>query len=261
MRTGHPHSYPVSLIALVAASLTACATTGGAGRADGNEKRASLMVAAALGALNENDAVGALQMLAEAERIEPDRADVHTARMMAFAAKGEPEEALASARRAHELAPEVPENQNNLGKHLVDAGKYEEAVPLLEKAAANHLYAESFKASTNLGIIHYRRGEDTAARARLEKAVRQAPNEACVAHYYLGHIELRAGRFDAAIGSYDRATRQLCASFSDAHYALGLAYERSRQYERARRKFLDISTLFPNSQVARRAMERLNRMP
>jgi hypothetical protein len=53
----------------------------------------------------------------------------------------------------------------------------------------------------------------------------------------------------------------MCGSFSDAHLALAMAYERSGQYELARKKYLEIQQIFGNTEVADRAIERLKDIP
>jgi type IV pilus assembly protein PilF len=248
-------------VALIALALAGCATSSPGKRPLSKEERSQILLDAAAGAINDNDPVGALQILADAEKMAPATAALHHLRTLAFMQKNEPAEALAAARQALSLAPEVPEYQNNLGKLLIDSGRLGEAEGPLLKAAGNHLYREAFKANTNLGILYYRRGEEEKARERFAKASEQDPESACVAHYYLGHLNLRAARFRDAIRSYDRATRMACSDFREAHYALGLAYERSRQFEKARRKFLDISNAFPETEVSQRALDRLKNLP
>lgn len=254
----------ISRLSLVAFALVlaSCATTSGTKKTKmSTAEQSDLMIRTAAGTIEENDPIGALQLLAEAEKLTPNRPEIFHLRTIAYTAKGEPTEALAAARKAVALAPEVAEYNNNLGKLLLDHGKLNEAETLLLKSANDQLYRDAYKANTSLGILYYRRGQEAEARKRFAKAAQQSPRDACVAYYYLGHIDLKASRFDEAIRHYDRATRQLCASFSDAHYALGLAYEQAQQFEKARRKFMDITSAFPDSQVATRAMNRLRNLP
>src|SRR5690606_14700263 len=131
----------------------------------------------------------------------------------------------------------------------------------LEAASSDALYRDSFKADTNLGILFYRRGELAKAVEKLDRAIRSSPLRSCHAYYYRGHIGLKQGRFEEAARFYDKATQKFCAGFADAHLALGIAYQRGRQYDKARKKYLDIKQAFPGTKVADQAMERLKFLP
>ena len=144
---------------------------------------------------------------------------------------------------------------------LLDSGNYHDAEAPLLKAASDPSYADAYKPHSNLGILFYRRGQFVPAQKYLNQAVAEAPARACIAHYYLGHIQLKQGKFSEATRSYDRATQNFCTNFADAHLALGIAYERNKQYDLARKKFLDIKINFPNSQIAEQAMDRLTYLP
>jgi TolA-binding protein len=95
----------------------------------------------------------------------------------------------------------------------------------------------------------------------LNRAVLDAPNQACIALYYRGHIKLREAKFDEAIHDYDQATRKTCAKFGEAHLALGIAYEKNRQFELARKTFLEIQKRYPNTKLAEQALDQLRYLP
>ena len=128
-------------------------------------------------------------------------------------------------------------------------------------AARNPLYRDSYKAETNLGIIEYREGNFAKAAEHFGRAADQSPNEACIAHYYRGHLALKDNRFKDAIRDYDRATRRLCGSFSEAQLGLGIAYKRNGDFDKARRKFLEIQRNFPDTKVAEQANQHLRAIP
>lgn len=216
------------------------------------------------GYLRENDPVGALQTLMAAQDLAADKTErgrLEHLRALAYFSKKEPEAALIAARKAAENLPDSPEAQNNLGRLLLDAGKGSEAEPWLIKAAANQVYRDAYRSNTNLGILYYRRGDDDRASVALKKATEQSPAGACVAYYYLGHLNLKENRYQEAVKNYDRATQKFCAAFVDAHLALGIAFERGKQFDKARRKFLEIRDGFPNTTASEQAMERLRHLP
>lgn len=240
--------------------LSACAT-GGKKPEMSRTERARLLLQIANGAFAEGDTISALQHLHAAEKEDPSIPEIHHTRALAYFVKGEQSLAVESARLAVRLKPDYSDANNTLGKLLMDSGKPQEAIPYLQKAARDTLYRDSYKPYSNLGILHYRRGEFAKAMTYLDKAISQGQGTACVAYYYRGHLHLRASRFGAAISDYDSATRNACGSFREAHFALGIAYEKSGDLVKARRKFVEVQQQFPSSRVAAQAMSRLQALP
>jgi tetratricopeptide (TPR) repeat protein len=80
-----------------------------------------------------------------------------------------PDRALKLANRAYELVPNNPSFADTLGWILYQQGEYDKAKPLL-LTAANSL-AASPEVQFHLGMLHYMRGEEPEAKARLGKAL------------------------------------------------------------------------------------------
>lgn len=215
----------------------------------------------ALGALSEGDTTGALQNLAEAEALDPHQTEFHHTRARAFYFRKETILAETEVRRAIELDPKNSGAQNTLGKLLFDQGKSSEAQTHLMLAANDPLYYDAYKAWTLLGIIQYRNADYKKAKDYFDRAIISSPMGACIAYYYRGHVQLRDSLFGEAIRDYSLASRQFCAGFADAHLALGLAYEQSKQFDQARKKYLEIQTSFPSTRIAEQAMNHLRYLP
>jgi Tfp pilus assembly protein PilF len=226
-----------------------------------DRERAGLYLNVGNAALGENDPTGALQSLFAAEKLDPTIPEIHHSKALAFFVKKDITSAIESARKAVQLDPKYSVAQNTLGKLLMDLGRNKEAIPALKVAANDPLNREAFKALTNLGILHYRTGEYTQSRTFFDRAVAAAPANACVAYYYRGHLALRRSDFKGAVSDYDSATRRFCGNFAEAHLALGVAYEQSKQFGQARRKFLDVQSRYPNTQVADSALDHLKNLP
>lgn len=250
-----------SMLALLALSLALGCATGQSSKTLSDTERARMMVDIANGALKEGDATGALQHLVSAEKLDENLPELHHSKAVAFFMKQDRKTAILEARKALDLKPDYVDAQNTLGKLLLDEGNFAEAEKPLLSAANNPLYREAYKAQTNLGILYYRQGKDVESAAYLEKAIQEAPLASCIAYYYRGHLNLKSGRFNGAVDDYRNATKKACAGFADAHLALGIAYERNKQYNEARKVFLDIKMNFPNTKVAQQAMGRLKYLP
>ena len=256
---GKYRTIPYFLISILL--LSACST--GRPKMTAADKARSYIEAAAA-AKAEGDATGALQYLEQAEQADDSLPELYHLRSLALNMKHERKLAIASVRKALAMNSKYSDAMNTLGRLLMDEGdakSLEEAQKWLQTAASDLLYRDAWKSFTNLGIIHYRRGDDAKAIQQLTKAVDSSPAQACIAHYYIGHIRLKAGAFLDAARSYDRATQKFCAGFADAHLAEGVALERGREFDRARKKFIEVTRNFPNSPVADQAMNRLKGLP
>lgn len=224
-------------------------------------ERAQRLVHVADGAVREGDPTGALQFLQEAESHDATLPELHHVRALALVQKHEYAAAILSAEKALRIMPDYAEASNTLGRLLMETGRPAEAIPYLQRAASNLVFRESYKADINLGILYYRTGQEALSRKHLDHAILVAPMQSCVAYYYRGHLDLKAGKMSDAISDYEKATLRFCGKFADAHLALGMALVRDHQYERARKKLLDVYRIFPESNVAKQAMEQMRRLP
>lgn len=223
--------------------------------------RAILFVQMAQGALLEGDPTGALQNLAEAEKWDAELASLHYFRSLAYFAKRDSKAALKSVEKAVQLDSAHSEYANTYGKLLMDAGRYAEARKPLTQAASDPLYRDAYKAYTNLGILNYRQGRHEEARRSFDQAVLADAQNSCVAYYYRGNLWMRESEFKKAVTDYERAVDKYCANFKEAHFALGLVYARSQKFGLARKKFMEIRSLFPNTEIASKSLEQLEYLP
>lgn len=238
-----------------------CATTNSEKKVLSHTERAQMLIEIANGALAENDPTGALQSLMAAEKEDNQLPELYHSKGLAFYGKHDLNSAIVAVRRAVELKSDYSDANSTLGKLLIDAGKGSEAEPFLNQAANDPLYREAYKPLTNLGVLYYRRGELTRAEGFLSRAIESAPMVACVAFYYRGHIRLSESRLQDAVKDYDNAAKRVCANFADAHLAMGIAYERGKQYDLARKKYLEIQNRYPNTKVAEQAVTHLRLLP
>jgi Tfp pilus assembly protein PilF len=249
----------LAVFGLVLAS--SCSSGQKNGKRGSKEERAALLVDAAQGALMEKDPIGALQYLKAAEDLAPKLTSIYHMRALAFQARKMPEEALLEMKKAVDLDPKNSYSNNTYGKFLMDAGRLDEAEGFLTKAAEDTTFRESYKSRTSLGILQYRKNLLDLAEKNFTLAVNDDPANSCIAYYYKGHILAKNSKLTEASQMYEKASSKLCAAFVDAHYALGLAYEKTRRYDLARKKYLDISQNFPESTYSEQAMQKLKKIP
>ena len=209
----------------------------------------------------DGDTVSAFQHCLRAEQENSSMPEVYHMRALIYATKHDFANALIEVKKALKLNPNFSAANNTYGKLLIDTGKYSDAIEPLKKAANDPLYREAYKSWTNLGILYYRQLDNKKAMTNLNAAIENSPELSCIAYYYRGHIEMQQSNFKTAIRDYDRATRRYCSDFRDAQLALGIAFERSKQYDRARKKFVEIRDQYPDTPVADQAANHLRYLP
>ena len=213
------------------------------------------------GALLEGDPIGALQSLNQAETQDHQLPELHHSKALAYYARKDLASAVQSAKKAIEIKPNYSDANNTLGKLLLDLGKDQEAMAPLTLAANDPTYRESYKAWTNLGILKFNRGEYVQSEFYFSRAILDSPLQACIAYYYRGQIKTKELKLNDAIQDYTQATKKLCARFGDARLALGTALQKNRQYDDARKTFLEIQKLYPNTKLAEQALDYLKYLP
>lgn len=114
---------------------------------------------------------------------------------------GRLDEAIAAYRRLTELQPDSPRGYQRLGRALQGAGRIEEALANYEKAAAIRPTSGWY---SNMGTLHYWRGDYARAAAAYQRAIELAPNEADP-YANLGDALQKLGQPERAADNYRRA--------------------------------------------------------
>lgn len=259
-RASSTASAALAVLGILVLSSTACSSAPSRPEISKTE-RARMLVEVANGALLEGDSTSALENLLKAEQQDPSLPELHHSKAIAFAMKEDLSTALAEAREAIRLHPKYSDANNTLGKLLMDAGRLDEAVGPLTTAAKDPLYRDAPRAFTNLGILYHRKQNTEKALYNLERAIALAPTSACIAYYWRGQIRLEQSRANEAIRDFEKASRGLCAGNGEAYLALGMAYEKTQQFDLARKKFLEIQERFPSTSLADQAVNHLRFLP
>ena len=110
-------------------------------------------------------------------------------------------------------------------------------------------------AHTNVGNLHYRRGERGEARAAYERALALDPEQP-EARYNLGNLLDDVGERDGARVEWHRVAAA-CPEFADAHYNLALAAARDGDEEAARLHLKRYLALVPDDTEAQALIGRL----
>ncbi|HEX5076028.1 MAG TPA: tetratricopeptide repeat protein [Gemmatimonadaceae bacterium] len=142
---------------------------------------------------------------------------------------GDPAGAVATYRKAIEIAPRDPRLHLSLGLAQAEAGETAKAIASYQRSLS--LDAQQPLALVNLGIALEGSGDTSGAERAYQQAIAVDPNEP-LAYFNLGNIYLQRGDAAGAIPRYERAT-QLNPSLSTGYFYLADAYARTGAVERA----------------------------
>jgi len=251
-----PRSWPLVLL-FAAAMLSGCVSSlpPSSIKDDASEgaRAAQVNVQLGLGYLQRGQKQAAHEKLTRALEHDPDSALAHHAYALLQDVLGETAEAERHFRRAVELDPKDSEALNNFGAFLCRQQRTDEGVSMLERAAANPLYATPEFAWSNIGQCRRQAGQLSEAEAALGKAV-QVNGRHASAWLQLSEVQLELGQPIKANTSLQRFHE--LASQTPASLWLGSRIESALGHRDARAHYeLLLRGKFPESDEARRLGE------
>lgn len=105
-------------------------------------------------------------------------AEAHTFLGWTYHFQGKVDEAIAECKRAIEVDPEFGNPYNDIGAYLISLGRFDEAIPWLERAIQAPRYEPRHYPHFNLGRVYYAKGEINRARQYFQQALRIDPEYA-----------------------------------------------------------------------------------
>lgn len=177
----------------------------------------------------------------------------HSGRGLAFYFLDNKEEAIANARRAHQLVPESPEILANLAFIYYHLGLMDEAVR--EYAKATMLAPRSAFLHYNLGTLYVIKSDLIKAIDHLRKAAEYNPHFV-YSYNNLGYLLWLKGAYAEAKVNLEKAI-SIKPDYVEAHYNLAILFLTLKDYARAREEFMIVEQLLPSYQ---RTSEFLNQI-
>jgi Tfp pilus assembly protein PilF len=105
-------------------------------------------------------------------------AEAHTFLGWTYSFQGHLEEAIAECKKAITVDPAFGNPYNDIGAYLIEQGRYEDAIPWLEKATRAPRYQSPHYPHFNLGRAYLAREMYTRALEQFEQAVALRPDHA-----------------------------------------------------------------------------------
>ena len=115
-----------------------------------SEKRAEELLQQAYSAQMEGKLDRAVELYKDSLAIQPT-AEAHTFLGWTYHFQGKLDEAIAECKRAIEIDPEFGNPYNDIGAYLIELGRFEEAIPWLERATEARRYEPRHFPHYNLG--------------------------------------------------------------------------------------------------------------
>lgn len=103
-------------------------------------------------------------------------AEAHTFLGWTYHFQGKIDAAIAECKRAIAVDPEFGNPYNDIGSYLIEQGKYDEAIPWLERAIAAVRYEPRHFPHFNLGRAYIAKGQFKRARQCFDESLRIEPN-------------------------------------------------------------------------------------
>ena len=189
----------------------------------------------------------ALELIAKATTIQPDRAEIHYDLGVVCQELRRLEDAKASYKKCLTISPDNAGAHNNLGVVLRDLGNFEDAVKSCRNAIdIQPTYAA---AHSNLGLAYQDLGKLDDALRSFEEALRITQDIAEI-HYNHGNVLQKLGRLKKSIDSYDAALH-INPLLPDANTNLGLVLRDLGKLGEAQNRYYKALEINPNLAEAR----------
>lgn len=197
----------------------------------------------------------ALRFLLEAEKRDPNNAELQNALGLSYYYKGEYKLAVDAYKKAVELKPDFSEASNNLGATYAAIGQYDNAIAAFDVALKNILYDTPERAWLNKGDAYAARLNSKMAMQSYEKAVNLAMPKAqsrdvvCVTYNRMAQVNIRDKRFVDAVRALQSAVK-LCPKYSEPYFQLSNAYSRMGKRDEAIKACEKVKVLAPDTPSA-----------
>jgi len=239
--------YGTLLTALVVVSaLTGCVATSSSGRP------ASYHYQMGVSYLEERNYTAALTDLSEAEKMDPNNAELQYNLGRALTGKRRLDLAEQRFLRALALRPNYSEARNDLGVLYLETSRWDNAIQQFRAVKDDLFYPRHDHALINLALAYLGKGDHSSAMEELQ-IVRASDPRSPVVKVSVGRVLFAQGKTQQAVDEYRRAI-EIAPDYSQAYFHLGLALMKQSKLSAARDAFKEVVRIAPDSGVGHSAM-------
>jgi tetratricopeptide (TPR) repeat protein len=193
----------------------------------------------------------ALKALLEAEKLNPDDAELQNDLGLTYRAKERYDFAIAHFKKALAIDPKDGRAKNNLGTAYLDIQKWDMAIPIFKELLEDLTYITPQYPLFSLGWSYHNKNDYQLAERYYREALTHDPNF-IKARRGLGLTYKAMGRVREAIFIFEK-TIKLSPQVPHLHYDLGELYALTGEYQKAREAYSTVMKLVPNSPLAAEA--------
>jgi type IV pilus assembly protein PilF len=208
--------------------------------------------------LREGRPTQALAELIIANDLDPSNPVIRNVLGIAYLEKGMVRQAINQFEKALYLDPNYIEVHNNLGTALLRDLRVKEAIAEFNKALENPMYPTPHYVHYNLGMAYFALKDFEKARQHYQEAVKLSPAYS-LAHHGLGLSWKASGNMEEAAEALKKAI-EYAPKFAQAHYDLGEVLVELKQTSLAVLAFREVISLVPESELGRKAQQRLKEL-
>lgn len=206
--------------------------------------------------IQQGDLRGGLEKLLEANRLDPENANIHSGLGRAYRDLGRYENSIAHFKKALALQAEFPEAQNNLGTVYLLLKEWDLAIDRFQRAVSDILYKTPHFAYNNMGLAYYNKGNYQKAIENYQKALRFFPSwSLCYENLALAYEAIDS--FQVAIESYKRSI-SYAPDYPTPHFNLARLYIKLNRNDDAAKELrltMEIDPDGPYGNEAKRLLE------
>ena len=199
--------------------------------------------------LEERNFTAALSDLTEAEKLDPNNAELQYNMGRTLVGKRRLDLAERKFLRAIVLKPNYSEARNDLGVLYLETGNWDNAIQQFRAVKDDLFYPNYEHAVINLGLAYLGKGDYAAAQEELSSA-RAANPRSPVIRASIGRILFAQGKTEQAILEYRKAL-EIAPDYASAHYHMGLALMKVSKLDAARNEFKEVLRIAPDSELGR----------
>jgi len=172
--------------------------------------------------IQQGDLRGGLEKLLEANKLEPENANIHNELGLAYRDLEAYQKSLIHFKKALALKSKFSEAQNNLGTLYLLLKEWNLALDCFQKAVSDILYRTPHYAYNNMGLAYYNKGDYQKAIESYQKALRSFPSYS-LCYENLARSYEATNQWESAIEAYKQSINYE-PNYPTSHFNLARLY-------------------------------------
>lgn len=225
-----------------------------------NEEQAQLHLRIAMGHLQKESYPLALSELIKAHELDPENPLIENNLGLAYFYRERIDLAEKHLRKSLELDPKYTDARINLAHILIEKTSYEEAFTVAQKASLDLTYNQPQRSFMYMGIALFKKNQFTQAQKYLLKSI-ELQRDNCLSQNYYGRTHLEMNNYKAASQALDTAAGYcLSSQFDEPQYYSGLSYFQLGDTQKAVDRLETLLKIYPQGQYLEKAKALLTKI-